>query len=362
MGPANPYLEISPLRSIRAGLCKEGWLSSPRALGLWRGSNERMHAARICSFASQGALTGTLLVGCSAAAVDVDRDSLGPVMTTHGDEGPPDAFVPSTPAVREPPAGSTGLGIASGEAGDETFDSDSGDGEPIALCGDGEAQDGEECDDGNRINTDDCLATCILPMCGDGIIHLGVEECDDANTSNEDACVEECVVASCGDGFVRAGVEACDDGNTDNSDDCTNDCRRPNCGDGITQTGEECDDGNDDDTDACLSTCLFASCGDGFLREDSEVCDGLAGVGTCDDEGYDSGTLTCSSSCTLDTSQCGTCGNGMIDGDESCDDDDFGELDCKALGYTGGRLQCADDCRSISDEDCRNSIIDIIFG
>ncbi|XP_014793096.1 PREDICTED: acetylcholinesterase collagenic tail peptide isoform X5 [Calidris pugnax] len=45
------------------------------------------------------------------------------------------------------------------------------------TCGDGIVQDGEECDDGNTVVTDDCIR-CRRAYCGDGYRHEGVEDCD----------------------------------------------------------------------------------------------------------------------------------------------------------------------------------------
>ncbi|XP_029866091.1 acetylcholinesterase collagenic tail peptide isoform X3 [Aquila chrysaetos chrysaetos] len=45
------------------------------------------------------------------------------------------------------------------------------------TCGDGIVQDGEECDDGNAVVTDDCIR-CRRAYCGDGYRHEGVEDCD----------------------------------------------------------------------------------------------------------------------------------------------------------------------------------------
>ncbi|KAK9396375.1 acetylcholinesterase collagenic tail peptide [Crotalus adamanteus] len=45
------------------------------------------------------------------------------------------------------------------------------------VCGDGIIQDGEECDDGNTIVTDDCIR-CHHAYCGDGYRYDGAEECD----------------------------------------------------------------------------------------------------------------------------------------------------------------------------------------
>src|SRR6185295_13956112 len=53
--------------------------------------------------------------------------------------------------------------------------------------------------------------------CGDGIAQLG-EACDDGNTMDCDGCSSACTLETgCGDG-VRCGAEACDDGNTNACD------------------------------------------------------------------------------------------------------------------------------------------------
>jgi cysteine-rich repeat protein len=123
-------------------------------------------------------------------------------------------------------------------------------------CGDGVLQAGEECDDGNHIATDGCTNTCTIAVCGDGVVHAGVEACDDGNTIDTDACLSTCVAATCGDGVVQAGVEACDDGNAINTDSCLSTCVLATCGDGFLQLGvEECDDGNTIAGDACGATC-----------------------------------------------------------------------------------------------------------
>ncbi len=61
-------------------------------------------------------------------------------------------------------------------------------GTPAPVCGNGTAETGEECDDGNASDADGCLATCRLASCGDGRLRLGVEECDDGNQADNDGC------------------------------------------------------------------------------------------------------------------------------------------------------------------------------
>ncbi|HEY0138726.1 MAG TPA: hypothetical protein VGB85_31795, partial [Nannocystis sp.] len=66
-----------------------------------------------------------------------------------------------------------------------------------AACGDGFVDDGEQCDDGNALNDDACLDTCVLATCGDGEQQLDVEQCDDGNADNLDGCTASCLSAVC---------------------------------------------------------------------------------------------------------------------------------------------------------------------
>ena len=138
-----------------------------------------------------------------------------------------------------------------------------------ARCGDGFVWLGlEECDDGN-LELEACsydVRECLVcdgeckqvagatAWCGDGLEN-GPEQCDDGNLVESDACLNSCVTARCGDGLVWAGVEECEDGNADDLDDCTG-CQRARCGDGYVWAGvEECDDGNQIPNDGCSHLC-----------------------------------------------------------------------------------------------------------
>jgi cysteine-rich repeat protein len=67
---------------------------------------------------------------------------------------------------------------------------------------------------------------------------------------NNDLCTNACTNAVCGDGFAQPG-EQCDDGDMDNNDLCTNACTNAVCGDSFVQPGEQCDDANMDPNDGC---------------------------------------------------------------------------------------------------------------
>lgn len=61
------------------------------------------------------------------------------------------------------------------------------------VCGDGEVDEREECDDGNRIINDGCTA-CRLDLpsaCGDGVVAFD-EGCDDGNVADGDGCSASC--------------------------------------------------------------------------------------------------------------------------------------------------------------------------
>ncbi len=205
------------------------------------------------------------------------------------------------------------------------------------LCGNGEIDDGEECDDGvDNSNTvpDACRDSCRNAGCSDGVVDSG-EDCDDANQSNTDACTNQCVDAVCGDGLVRAGVEDCDDG-TGNSntvpDACRTTCEEAGCGDDVVDSGEQCDDGNAVATDACTGTCRNNVCGDGVL---------FAGVEDCDNGASNSNTTpnACRTNC-----EAAGCGDAVVDTGEECD----GTSDAACPGEEICNTSC--DCQGAAQE------------
>ncbi|MFT5356151.1 MAG: MYXO-CTERM domain-containing protein [Polyangiales bacterium] len=247
-----------------------------------------------------------------------------------------------------------------------------------ALCGNGDVDAGEECDDMNMDDTDACTNFCLNARCGDGVAQLGVEACDDANAINTDSCTILCEAPACGDGFVQGeeacddgmensdtvpdscrescvvafctdGVmdfgETCDDGNDVDSDGCSNDCTRATCGDGITQPslGEECDDGNDFPRDACTGRCVAAICGDSIVR---------LGVEDCDD-GNDVDNDGCSNTC-----EATVCGDGDVSGGEECDNAaDNSDVDADACRESCVNASCGDGVMDTGEE-CDDGDVD----
>ncbi len=201
-------------------------------------------------------------------------------------------------------------------------------------CGNGIVDTSEVCDDGNLTDGDGCAASCLSDeSCGNGVVDSPVgETCDDGNNVDGDGCQANCALPACGDAILDAG-EVCDDGNTADGDGCAADCvSDETCGNGVVDSdvGEACDDGNNIDGDGCQANCALASCGDGIL-DPTEACD----------DGNNANGDGCNETCTSDE----TCGNGVIDGGEVCDDDNTTDGD-----------GCAADCAS--DETCGNGVID----
>jgi hypothetical protein len=93
------------------------------------------------------------------------------------------------------------------------------------------------------------------------------------------------------------------------------------------------------------------SCGNGQLDE-GELCDGQQFAVSCEDFGFDGGTLACTLTCDVSTSGCIGCGNDKIEGDELCDGTDLGGESCQSLGFVGGALACSDDCSDLLTDGC----------
>lgn len=157
-----------------------------------------------CTFDSTG------LGSSSGPAVAFSgSDSTGETGTSDGSTGTGDA---STSDNMETTSGDSGSGTAAGSSSSTTTSPGSSTTDQGPVCGNGIAEHPEECDDGNKDDTDSCLSNCQEAKCGDGAVQAGKEECDDGNGNNQDACLKNCTLATCGDGIIWNGVEKCDDG------------------------------------------------------------------------------------------------------------------------------------------------------
>jgi len=190
----------------------------------------------------------------------------------------------------------------------------------IAVCGNGNLEPKEECDDGNLVNGDGCTNLCKKEnvTCGDNVISLN-EICDGSNLNGK-TCLDY--------GFSNAGILRC-------SSNCSGfditGCHSV-CGDGKKEPGEDCDDSNLVNGDGCSSTCIYeiAQCGDS-RKNGNEVCDDTdLGGKTCLDYGFsNANTLKCDLNClSYDTTSChNICGDSKKEPGEECDDGNLNDGD-----------------------------------
>lgn len=93
------------------------------------------------------------------------------------------------------------------------------------VCGDGDKEAPETCDDGNLLSGDGCSSACTLEACSNNAIDLN-EQCDDGNLENDDGCNSQCQMEFCGDSQAQEiRGEQCDDGNGISGDGCSSSCR-----------------------------------------------------------------------------------------------------------------------------------------
>ncbi|HSN84375.1 MAG TPA: DUF4215 domain-containing protein, partial [Polyangiales bacterium] len=278
-----------------------------------------------------------------------------------------------------------------GGAGVQTVTASASDGPSVSVvtftwrvttdaCGDGTLDGGEQCDDGNLVNGDGCTSSCVLEVCGDGVVNNGSEEtceppgtdlcndacrtrapvcgdgfrtppeqCEDDNAVDGDGSNASCVLEFCGDGVVNdSGVETCEPPDTATcQEDCT--VRPPLCGDGLLTPPEECDDNNLLGGDGCTSGCILEVCGDGVINN--------GGAETCEPPG----TATCTGSCTIRPP---LCGDGFLTPPEECDDNNLLGGDGCTSGCVvevcgdgvvndGGRETCEPPGTALCDDTCQ---------
>jgi cysteine-rich repeat protein len=262
------------------------------------------------------AVVGALFLGCGDDGAPVG--DAGADATLDGGDG----SLPSCEGIGDGASCGEGFICVSGRCGP-------------SRCGDGhvDAERAEACDDGNAINgdgcDDDCTPTCTL----------------DADCDNGDPCngTETCVSSRCQLGLVPA----------DGSEMCTTTgggagvcygglCSPPDCGNGTVDPDEDCDDGrNGDNEDGCRDDCTYTctvddGCDDGDACNGAETCDGS--TNTC----VDPADLDCDDSddCTADSCDAAVgCVNALVDGDG----DGYSAASCTTAGLMGG--DC-DDARS----------------
>jgi len=270
---------------------------------------------------------------------------------------------------------------------------------PVNRCGNGVVNPGEQCEPPNTnipYNTTNVKCHNLSDSFGVGTPTTSILKCDSHCMYNTSGCIGSSG-GGCNDGSVVKG-EQCEgtdiDGRTCSminhyftagSLTCTrcmyntSRCSSPAsiCGDGSVQKPnsqgkiEDCDETNlgsytcdnfpgfrggilscancNFDTSSCTPY-VEPACNDGAIQPSrGEECDGsnLNGM-NCTTLGFESGTLTCNSTCKFDTRQCRQfsefCGNGVIDPCEQCDLGLIGSLTCQSFGFGIGVLSCTKNC------------------
>ncbi len=225
------------------------------------------------------------------------------------------------------------------------------------VCGNGEVDGTDFCDDGGATNGGGCSSDCQLEL---GVTCTSSAQCDtnqcDLLGSNQ--CEADNV---CGNGQVD-GTDFCDDGGVTNGGGCSSDCQ--------LEIGVTCTSNGQCDTNQCdllgSNQCeADNTCGNGEV-DGTDYCDdgGTSNGGGCSSDCQLELGVTCTSNAQCDTNQCdllgsneceadNTCGNGQVDGTDFCDD-----------GGTSNGGGCSADCQlelgvaCTSNAQCDTSVCD----
>jgi cysteine-rich repeat protein len=286
-------------------------------------------------------------------------------------------------------------------------------------CGNGALEPGEQCDDGDNVDTNGCSNTCAPNRCGDGVVNDSLSSrtfniptvagtpvrrvCDDGATCPEGTCNVQTLPDAPEHGFCQArgfdrastvtygGATTTVSGAlTSSSWTCSDfvctftpsiapySCGRHEVLTSITCVGggtEECDG-----TAGCSAECVLPICGNG-VQEAGEQCDDgndvdndfcsltcrtpvcgdgvISGAEQCDDAALNSNNPgACRTNCTF-----ARCGDGVRDTGEACDDGNASNTDtcttlCRPPGCGDGVItapETCDDLNAINWDTCPNT-------
>ncbi len=122
-----------------------------------------------------------------------------------------------------------------------------------------------------------------------------------------------------------------------------------------SQVGAECGS----ISDGCGNILNCGTCASGFSCNENNyppICvadDGPCEPETCQSLGLECGTANDGCGGTLDCGPCDTCGNGQIDNGEACDGSNLNNQSCTSLGFDTGTLTCNSDC-TLNQSQCED--------
>jgi cysteine-rich repeat protein len=234
----------------------------------------------------------------------------------------------------------------------DDFDNGSSDGSCLApaVCGNGQLESGEDCDDGNTTSGDCCSATCTVEPAAQSCASDG-NACTDDECDGAGVCVHTANGDACDDSLFCNGTDTCASGTCSlhTGDPCPGADGDGNCSESCDETADAC---SGPDTNG-------AACDDGLFCNGTDTCGG----GTCSVHTGDpcfagDGDANCAESCddTLDT-----CSAPDTDG-SACDDSLFcnGADTCQGgtcSGHAGdpcpgpdADANCAESCDEAGDD------------
>ena len=222
------------------------------------------------------------------------------------------------------------------------------------VCGDGDVDPGETCDDGNNVSNDGCSSQCIAEVetCDDGIDNDGD---GDVDTQDSDCCESDddfdyvCdEVDNCLDEWNPVQSDSDSDGFGDECDVCPDDPENDADGDTVCESDDNCP--NDANTDQA----------DSDLDGDGDACDSCPEDADNDADG--DGWCANDDNCPYDTNADQADGDGDGEGDvcDICPADPDNDADGDT--WCANEDNCPDDAnadQADSDYDTAGDVCDI---